>query len=1395
MISPPFTPSPNRRGAEKPGDTMPPAEKPGDTMPPGGLDDALHSVPHRGIAASSSASASTPSSTNSSTSFYSAHAHGHTSGNDPLSSFRHAGAAAVSVTDTDTAAAAARVRARRQIVEAAAAEAALAAASARESARLGRAKAVVKRTGGLASAVNAFAGVGAKASAAAPGPGPSAAETNAEPSTPPRWAPSAKPRQPAAAAALPSDAIILRRYYTQHPEGIASAQEWGAESWGHEEWAQKVGKIMGNYRRKAAKKAERSGAEEEDWTAMMYADFVQQKGVDLRQWAAQQAAARETPPATRKPPPTAVRARDPSPATAWPPSSDAGQKTSRIRSVVSSINATRSFPRPSARTPGSMAPTTSPPSVLSLSPTTSPPSADRRRPKLPGSGLAPTTTCVSTASTTGATTSRASTTPPPSAATPKPKHRPVDPWKTHSSLRDEFRELEEAMSVGSVASSKSGINPAKVAAAKAASAEQAKARRAAFLSARAGAKLAPRGRVSPRALLDAAATAPSPAPDDRAAPPPVPRSERHHVFDAPEEGDKPPPIARSERHHLFDDAEGGDKHVDDALAGDADDGPRVDEWVHSSPQPRAPRNGSDASVSSQTLLADIQAALDEADSQKNDELSHRRRLGAHQAFVRADANRDGVVTLVEFREWFSTELLTVELDNGDENADVMETWRQRFDAMLTEAPAIGSRGAVGVALEGFSMLRAKRLDELREQLCHAQLALGQGQLRSAALQNFAARVRTSHGIGWQASPLPGDACHPRSVSSEEMSPTRSSAAGALLDVSSSAEQVQQALSQISRLQLTAQKLQIQNENLMETMRFLTDLAVSPGRSEESGASAAAADPSRLSEMQHKMHITEHLSACAAPSPSLSAHMVEHARRVIAMGMECPRTWTVPPPWNISVTLEQKSPWGVVMETDAAGRLFVSELEKDGIAERAGMRVGFVVHSVGGKSVLESRKALRALRRKPPLVVELCSPDAAEELQAAAEASALLKQWDAPESTQEHLQRGLQRKLRRADSSPKLRANEPVVVIVEHDGPLDITLFSDNDLQASVRCESCGPESSEQGLREGMHVLSVQGRDCSHSPLQEVGRLIREAPRPLRLEFEELAPESSQQESEPEPEPEASPNAERSKTVVFGQEGSLGLVLGSDDPLDQIWLAVDADGDGSLDREEISSVLRLMGRKQSATEVDRVMRELDVDHDGDIDIGEFEDWYADQPDRTVVGGTKAPVRIESVGAYAAKRGLRPGLKILSVQGQNVRDEPLREVTRAIKEAGRPLTLVFELPDAPKAVPKAANAIPSTTVVFGKDVSLDLVLGSDDPLDRMWLEVDADGDGNLGRDEVIHVLKLMGRKTSGVDKVMRELDADLSGDIDIGEFEDWYQRQEDRKVMGGTKAPVRIVSAPA
>ena len=49
--------------------------------------------------------------------------------------------------------------------------------------------------------------------------------------------------------------------------------------------------------------------------------------------------------------------------------------------------------------------------------------------------------------------------------------------------------------------------------------------------------------------------------------------------------------------------------------------------------------------------------------------------------------------------------------------------------------------------------------------------------------------------------------------------------------------------------------------------------------------------------------------------------------------------------------------------------------------------------------------------------------------------------------------------------------------------------------------------------------------------------------------------------------------------------------------------------------------------------------------------------------------------ESVGKYAKKRGLKPGLMLLAVNGEDMRTEPLRVVSKAIKEAGRPLTLTL------------------------------------------------------------------------------------------------------------------------
>ena len=168
---------------------------------------------------------------------------------------------------------------------------------------------------------------------------------------------------------------------------------------------------------------------------------------------------------------------------------------------------------------------------------------------------------------------------------------------------------------------------------------------------------------------------------------------------------------------------------------------------------------------------------------------------------------------------------------------------------------------------------------------------------------------------------------------------------------------------------------------------------------------------------------------------------------------------------------------------------------------------------------------------------------------------------------------------------------------------------------------------------------------------------------------------------------AAAQAVASKKVVFGKPRDLDLRLSSDDPLDQLWLKVDADGDGQLGKSELAELMVMMGRAstvdapETATLVDKIVEELDTDRSGDIDIGEFQEWYNQQPERKIsTASGPMPVRIASCGAYAASRKLRKGMCVLSINGTDTRAMSLREVDRLIKVAGRPLTMEFD----PRAV---------------------------------------------------------------------------------------------------------------
>ena len=189
---------------------------------------------------------------------------------------------------------------------------------------------------------------------------------------------------------------------------------------------------------------------------------------------------------------------------------------------------------------------------------------------------------------------------------------------------------------------------------------------------------------------------------------------------------------------------------------------------------------------------------------------------------------------------------------------------------------------------------------------------------------------------------------------------------------------------------------------------------------------------------------------------------------------------------------------------------------------------------------------------------------------------------------------------------------------------------------------------------------------------------------------------------------AAPAQARTMKIVFGRERELGIRLGSDDPLDQLWLEVDADGDGQLGRSEVAQLLRRMGRGEA--QLDAVMAELDEDKSGDIDISEFEEWYRAQPDCTVTKSAgQTPVKLVQIGAYAAKRRLRPGMRIVSLQGTDTRNLSLREVTKLLKEAGRPLTLELDITEKVKREAPGSAPRPGSILLRGVDAGVGAALG--------------------------------------------------------------------------------------
>lgn len=67
-------------------------------------------------------------------------------------------------------------------------------------------------------------------------------------------------------------------------------------------------------------------------------------------------------------------------------------------------------------------------------------------------------------------------------------------------------------------------------------------------------------------------------------------------------------------------------------------------------------------------------------------------------------------------------------------------------------------------------------------------------------------------------------------------------------------------------------------------------------------------------------------------------------------------------------------------------------------------------------------------------------------------------------------------------------------------------------------------------------------------------------------------------------------------------------------LHAVWVAVDADGSGELDMEELGQVLEKMGQKADPAQLEVIYKQLDQDEDGDVDYEEFVEWWQIQKEK-------------------------------------------------------------------------------------------------------------------------------------------------------------------------------------
>ena len=90
-------------------------------------------------------------------------------------------------------------------------------------------------------------------------------------------------------------------------------------------------------------------------------------------------------------------------------------------------------------------------------------------------------------------------------------------------------------------------------------------------------------------------------------------------------------------------------------------------------------------------------------------------------------------------------------------------------------------------------------------------------------------------------------------------------------------------------------------------------------------------------------------------------------------------------------------------------------------------------------------------------------------------------------------------------------------------------------------------------------------------------------------------------------------AAKLKQVPLGKGGKTGrdasTLLEDGKSLEELFAEVDADGGGTIGKDELRRLMIKLGRQVGSAELDRIMSFIDEDNSGEIELSEFREWWA------------------------------------------------------------------------------------------------------------------------------------------------------------------------------------------